>query len=201
MYSLAHINKHYLLISIFLLSASLCASSADQAELVCLTPSQISINSVNLLDKSDVVFKKIGQPEQTKRYKYHSGGNSGSYFLKELIYLGLIFTVADEQKREKKIERISLSNPKYKLGTQFYIGQKKSEIMTLLGMKSEKEVMSLAERDISLSGKTIKQSAASKNNWALNQCGDDVGTTNIEFYFDADHKLSQVKIYFDDSFI
>ncbi|AMC35544.1 hypothetical protein [Janthinobacterium sp. B9-8] len=201
MYFLEQIKKSVLLISMLLISASAYANVADQAEMVCLKSSQISINSVNLLDKSDVVFKKIGQPEQTKRYEYHSGGNAGSYFLKDLIYQGLTFTVADEQKREKQIERINLSNQKYKLGTQFYIGQKKSEIMALLGMKSEKEVMSLAERDILFSGKTIKLSTASKKNWALNQCGDDDGTTNIEFYFDADHKLSQVKIYFDDSFI
>ncbi|NHQ85002.1 hypothetical protein HA050_02620 [Iodobacter sp. HSC-16F04] len=201
MYFLSHMKKSALLVSMLLFSASVYANVAGQTEMVCLKRSQISIHSVNLLDKSDIVFKKIGQPEQTKRYKYHSEGNAGSYFLKDLIYQGLTITIADEQKREKQIERISLSNPKYKLGTQFYIGQKKSEIMALLGIKSEKEVMSLAERDISLRGKTIQLSAASKKNWALSQCGDDVGTINIEFYFDADHKLSKVKIYFDDSFI
>ncbi|AZN37985.1 hypothetical protein [Iodobacter ciconiae] len=202
MYLLSRTNKKYiLLVSMFLLSVSASASRVTQAETVCLKPGQMSINGVSLLEKSDVVFKKMGQPEDVKRYKYHSDGNAGSYFLKDLIYQDLIFTIVDEKKRVNQIERMILSGPKYKLGAEFYIDQKKSEIMTLLGIKSEKEVMSLTERDLFLSGKAAKLSAASKKSWALSQCGDETGSINAEFYFDISNKLSQVKIFLDDRFI
>ena len=95
-----------LLVSFFFTSASAIANDR-----VCVNGEDMRINNVQFMGHVSNIYKSFGKPIRTSKWFY----TDGNYYVTDLIYPGVTFTVTDESSGYDRIQKVVITKPNIRL--------------------------------------------------------------------------------------
>ncbi len=156
-----------LLVSFFFTSASAIANDR-----VCVNGEDMRINNVQFMGHVSNIYKSFGKPIRTSKWFY----TDGNYYVTDLIYPGVTFTVTDESSGYDRIQKVVITKPNIRLPNGVQVGMTEKLLHTLLHYDSN------------------SSSPSSASIWAGCGCSCE---TSVSFEMSGDRRISQISIDYD----